>query len=80
MQLNIFSTDILCSLCRGDPGFKNNNPELWNGFYDLDTGDRVCIHCKTKHYQQKNSGPKKNLYSELPIVIATEKLKQSINE
>lgn len=45
MQLDLFSTGIVCAHCRQDPGRNPNNPGLWNGFLDKETGEHVCHTC-----------------------------------
>jgi hypothetical protein len=60
---------ISCVYCKRDPGSKNN-PDLWDGFLDMDTNEHVCSRCRKIHYQVKFKQSKfKNLYSEFPVSI-----------
>jgi len=64
--MNLF-TDKACSYC-GSERVKKNNSFLWDGFLDADTGQLVCNQCKTHHYQEKNKGDLRHLYSEMPVM------------
>lgn len=68
-QLTLFDTGEACSICNTDPGIGANGI-LFNGFYDADTGEKVCWKCRDKHYEIKNRGPYANRYSEMPLVIS----------
>lgn len=68
-QLTLFDTGEACTICHTDPGIGPNGI-LFNGFYDQDTGDRVCWKCREKHYELKNMGPHAHKYSELPLVVS----------
>lgn len=67
-QLNLFS-DKECVHCNANPGHKQNNPQIWNGFYDKDTGEFVCWDCQKLHYEKKLKTEYKYLYSEMPVVL-----------
>lgn len=70
MQLNLF-TNITCDHCGKNPGFKPQNPFLWNGFFDHDTRQRVCYQCREKHYQKKAiefNLIRGMIYSEMPVM------------
>jgi hypothetical protein len=45
MQLDLFTTGIVCAHCNQDPGRHPNNPVLWNGFLDKETSEHVCHPC-----------------------------------
>lgn len=68
---NLFSSTN-CDRCGSNPGFNPSNPKLWFGFEDQDTGHKVCMPCKSKHYQLKKVELNLTtgmLYSELPVII-----------
>ena len=66
-QLNLF-TDIVCDYCgKGAPSPKH--PHLWDGFYDRDTKQYVCWHCKAEHYKAKYKTKFRGQYSEMPVVL-----------
>ena len=67
-QLNLFS-DKECSHCKTNPGCNPNNPLIFNGFYDQDTGEFVCWDCQKLHYEKKSKTEYKYLYSEMPVVL-----------
>ncbi len=57
IQLDLFS-GICCDYCKLDPGAAPKNPDLWWGFMDADTQQRVCHRCRENHYiiKAKNRG------------------------
>lgn len=66
-QLSMFSTGLNCSICNIDPGMAEN-PSLWNGFLDKDTGQYICWSCRNTHYQQKSKTQHAHHYSEFPVM------------
>lgn len=67
-QMQIFDSGVLCAHCGKDPGF--SEPAHWEGFYDADTGAKVCDACRNIHYQKKALGIHKGKFSEMPVIIA----------
>ena len=65
---SLFS-DIQCSRCKNYPGFNPDNPMLWFGFLDQDTGQHVCWNCQTRHYQIKQGLEPGTTFSEMPVVL-----------
>lgn len=73
-QLNIFTNiDIVCSHCGKDPGTHPNSPGHLYGFRDADTDEVCCTPCRPAHYRKKAKTRHRGQYSEVPIVIATER-------
>ena len=75
-QLSIFDTDILCGYCNNDPGPKENNTWHWAGFFDADTQQYVCNKCKVHHYGIKAKTEHAGMYSEIPVIVETERIKK----
>lgn len=69
LQLNLFSTGIVCSHCHQDPGPDPRNGYIWDGFWDMDTLQHVCRHCIDVHYREKWKTEKKRLWSEFPVMV-----------
>lgn len=65
-DMNLFS-DKVCHYCGDDPGYDNENPDLWNGFFDQDMKILVCTKCKKDHYKAKHNSQHRGLYSEVPV-------------
>jgi hypothetical protein len=77
MQLDLFC-NIKCAHC-GKGKSKKNNPLLFDGFQDANTGQIVCFKCRKLHYFRKAKasgslqmkGKKYSLgemtYSEMPV-------------
>lgn len=68
MQLSLFDTGKKCDICQQDPG-AGKNRNLWNGFYDQDTGQYVCWSCQREHYRQKAGTVHRDQYSEFPVSL-----------
>jgi len=69
-QPTLFS-DNACVWC-GHGEASPKNPLLWNGFLDKDTGELVCMDCKSFHYYMKQEKRRKQgiegmTYSEFPV-------------
>lgn len=60
---------IKCAHCKTDPGPNPNNKNLWNGFYDGDTGQHVCWNCRDKHYIIKQGKDDGTTYTEFPVPL-----------
>ena len=57
---------MICAHCKTNPGQKPNG--LFRGFRDADTGELVCSHCRTLHYQRKAKTEHAGKYSEVPVM------------
>ena len=67
VQLDLFS-DKTCYLCGKNPGPKQNNPLLWNGFKDMETGQYIGYCCRKTHYGIKsNNGTQGFTMVEYPV-------------
>jgi len=65
-----------CAYCKRNPGAKEYNPALWNGFYDKDTNQFVCLappktglSCRARHYRRKAKTKFRGQYTEFPVVM-----------
>jgi hypothetical protein len=70
-DIDLFS-NIICDRCGLNPGFDPKNPSLWFGVEDQDTGQKVCIPCKPRHYELKKVELNLTtgmLYSEFPVLL-----------
>lgn len=58
-----------CNYCKRNPGADPRNKNLWNGFFDGDTGQRVCWNCRDRHYYIKSNGTGETTYTEFPMSL-----------
>ena len=61
-----------CDHCGLVPPPNPRNENIWNGFRDADTGEKVCWDCRHDHYSKKYRGPHAGKISESPIPIIHE--------
>lgn len=67
-QPSLFAeSDKVCTYCKLDPGPKEDNPTLWNGFFDKDLGVYVCWNCREIHYKEKHKTEFAGMYTEFPV-------------
>lgn len=62
--MNLFTNKVCCYCQLGFPS--SRNPDLFDGFRDLDTAQLVCFRCRTKHYAEKEKTEHKHKFSERP--------------
>lgn len=65
--MNLFSELKCCDYCGVPP--KPDNPVLFNGFLDADTGHLVCWNCRDIHYGAKSKSEHAGKFSEMPELI-----------
>lgn len=64
-----FAKKQTCDYCGKNPGPRQDNKNIWNGFYDKDMNLLVCWICRGRHYKAKSKTEFKNLYTEFPVPI-----------
>lgn len=64
---------VICDVCERSVAPDHNRPTMFYGFRCQDTKMFVCLDCKPKYYENKNSGvygkEHANKYSEMPVPV-----------
>lgn len=56
-----------CHYCGKNPGPKQDNKNMWNGFADKDMNIIVCWICRDRHYAAKQKTEHAGKYTEFPV-------------
>jgi len=60
---------LKCSHCEKKIEPKKNKPNLLKGFWDIQTKEYCCWHCRAIHYKKKKNTKFADEFQEIPIII-----------